>query len=423
VQHLDHSWISRAVALLSALSAMALSACSGHAPAAQGAPPQPQVTVVTLKAQSLGLTRELPGRTNPYLVAEVRPQVNGILKKRLFEEGSVVKAGQTLYEIDDAIYRAQLESAQATLAKAEASVAAADLAAERARELIKIDAVSRQEYDNAISAAGQARADVAAGKAAVANASVNLSYAHLTAPITGRIGKSAVTVGALVTANQSTALATIQQLDPIYVDVNQPSSEWLRLKQEIDSGRARSGVADSPVTIVLADGRTYGLPGKLQFTDVTVDPTTGEFLLRALVPNPKGELLPGMYVRALVDEGVLNSAVLAPQQGIARDPKGNASALVVNSQGVVEARNVRVSRTVGEDWLVEDGLTAGDRLVIEGVQKIQPGMSVKVVETISSPVPGRNAGVSEAPGAGREARSPTDAATVAENAGGSSHAP
>ena len=193
------------------------------------------MTVVTLKAEPLRLKRELPGRTNPYLVAEVRPQVSGILKRRLFEEGSIVKAGQLLYEIDDAIYRAQLESAQATLAKAQASLAAAKLAADRAQELIKIDAVSRQEYDNAISAAGQAQADVAAGKAAVANAAVNLSYAHLTAPISGRIGKSEVTVGALVTADQSTALATIQQLDPIYVDVNQASSEWLRLKQEIEA--------------------------------------------------------------------------------------------------------------------------------------------------------------------------------------------
>jgi membrane fusion protein (multidrug efflux system) len=302
------------------------------------------------------------------------------LKKRLFEEGALVKAGQPLYEIDDAIYRAQLESAQATLAKAEASVAAAKLTAERDQELIKIDAVSKQDNDNAVSAYGQAQADVAAGKAAVANATVNLQYAHLVAPITGRIGKSTVTVGALVTANQDTAMATIQQLDPIYVDVNQASSEWLHLKQEIDSGRAKSGAADSPVTIILSDGRTYGQQGKLQFSDVTVDPTTGDFLLRAIVPNPNDELLPGMYVRAQLDEGVLSSGLLAPQQGIARDPKGNATALVVNAQGKVEPRDVKVSRTIGDQWLVDDGLSSGDRLIVEGLQKVQPGMSVQAIE-------------------------------------------
>jgi membrane fusion protein (multidrug efflux system) len=351
--------------------------------AEHGGPPgdvTPQVTVVTLKSQPVTLTRELPGRTNAYLIAEVRPQVSGILKRRLFEEGAIVKAGQLLYEIDDAIYRAQLESAQATLAKAEATVAAAKLTAERTADLIKIDAVSKQENDNAIAGYGQAVADVAAGKAAVANATVNLNYAHLTAPITGRIGKSAVTVGALVTANQATSMATIQQLDPIYVDVNQASSEWLHLKQEIDSGRAKSGAADSPVTIVLADGRTYDQKGRLQFADVTVDPTTGDFLLRAVVPNPNSELLPGMYVRALLDEGVLSHGVLAPQQGIARDPKGNASALVVNAQGKVEPREVKVSRTIGDQWLVDDGLASGDRLIVEGLQKVQPGMAVKAVE-------------------------------------------
>jgi membrane fusion protein (multidrug efflux system) len=388
----------RSVPAIVGCLALLLAAC-GHAP-----PPgagfgdmTPQVTVVTLKTQPVTLKRELPGRTNAYLVAEVRPQVSGILKKRLFEEGSLVKAGQPLYEIDDAIYRAQLESAQASLAKANASLAAAQLAADRAKELIKIDAVSRQEYDNAISSFGQAQADVAAGKAAVANASVNLSYAHLAAPISGRIGKSTVTVGALVTADQAAAMATIQELDPIYIDVNQSASEWLHLKQEIDSGRARSGGADSPVTVLLSDGRTYGQKGKLQFSDVTVDPTTGDFLLRAIVPNPNGELLPGMYVRALLDEGVLSQGVLAPQQGIARDPKGNATAMVVNAQGKVEPREVKVSRTVGDQWLVDDGLASGDRLIVEGLQKIQPGMPVKAVESAASDVAGDASG---SPGSG-----------------------
>jgi membrane fusion protein, multidrug efflux system len=372
---------NRVLALFALPAMLALAACGGGAPhAAPSGDFTPQVTVVTLKSQSVTLTRELPGRTNAFLVAEVRPQVSGIVKQRLFTEGAIVKAGQPLYELDDAIYRAQLESAQASLAKADATVEAAQLAADRSRELIKIDAVSRQDNDNAIAAFGQAKADVAAAKAAIANATVNLTYAHLVAPISGRIGKSAVTVGALVTANQAAAMATIQQLDPIYVDVNQASSEWLRLKQVIDSGRAQSGAADSPVTIVLADGRTYGQKGRLQFADVTVDPTTGDFLLRAIVPNPNGELLPGMYVRAVLDEGVLSQGVLAPEQGITRDPKGNASALVVNAQGKVEPREVKVSRNIGNQWLVDDGLASGDRLIVEGLQKVQPGMAVKAVE-------------------------------------------
>jgi len=369
-----------AALLLAAL--LQLSACGGGAPPG-GMPPgnfTPQVTVVTLKAQSVTLTRELPGRTNPYLVAEVRPQVSGIVKKRLFTEGALVQAGQPLYELDDAIYRAQLDSAQASLSKAQATLAAAKLAADRSRELIKTDAVSAQDNDNAIAAFGQAQADVSGAKAAVANAAVNLAYAHLVAPISGRIGKSAVTQGALVTADQTAAMATVQTLDPIYVDVNQASSEWLKLKQEIDSGRAQSGAAESPVKIVLADGRTYAHAGRLQFADVTVDPTTGDFSLRAIVPNPNGELLPGMYVRAIVDEGVLPQGVLAPQQGILRDPKGNASALVVSAQGKVEPRAVKVTRTIGDQWLIDEGLAAGDRLIVEGLQKVQPGMAVKAIE-------------------------------------------
>ena len=376
----DHSF--RLAAVLAAVSLLA--ACgsgSGGAPGGMpggGAPPQ--VTVVTLKAEPVTLTREFPGRTNAYLVAEVRPQVSGIVKQRLFTEGAMVKAGQPLYELDDAIYRAQYNSAQASLQKAQATLQAARLAADRSRDLVKIDAVSAQDNDNAIAAFGQAQADVAAGQAAVTNSAVNLAYSHIVAPISGRIGKSAVTQGALVTADQATAMATIQQLDPIYVDVNQASSEWLHLKQEIDSGRAQSGGADSPAKIVLADGRAYEHEGKLQFADVTVDPTTGDFLLRAIVPNPNGVLLPGMYVRALLNEGVLPHGVLAPQQGITHDPKGNASAWIVNKDGKVEPRIVQATRTVGNQWLIDEGLVAGDRLIVEGVQKVQPGMAVKAVE-------------------------------------------
>ena len=345
---------------------------------------KPNVTVVTLKTQPVALTRELPGRTSAFLVADVRPQVNGIIKRRLFEEGSMVRAGQPLYDIDDAIYKAQVDSAAAALKKAEASAVAAQLAAKRARELIKIDAISAQDNENAIASEGQANADVAAARAALDSANVNLAYAHIVAPITGRIGKSLVTQGALATADQSTALATVQQLDPIYIDVNQSSTEWLALKQEIDSGRVKSQGAGTPVRIVLENGTLYQHEGKLQFADVTVDPTTGNFLLRVLVPNPEGLLMPGMYVRAELDEGTLANGVLAPQEGIAHDPKGDATALVVDAQGKVQERKVNVTREVGNAWLVDDGLSAGDKLIVAGLQKVQPGMTVQPVEAPSS---------------------------------------
>lgn len=340
----------------------------------------PQVTVVTLKAGPVALTRELPGRTSAYLISEVRPQVNGIVKRRLFTEGAYVKAGQSLYEIDDALYQAQYQNAQATLQKAQAGLQVAQLAANRAAELVKQGLISKQDNDNAVAALGQARADVAAGEAAVATAKVNLNYAHIESPISGRIGGSSVTPGALVTANQATALATVTQLDPIYVDVNQSSSEWLSFKREVEAGRVQARGSGTPAKIVLQDGSEYSHEGKLQFADVTVDPSTGNLMLRVVVPNPDGLLMPGMYVRAVVNEGVLPNGVLAPQQGVTRDPKGAATALVVDKNNKVELRNVRVSRTVGDQWLVEDGLAAGDRVIVEGVQKVQPGMSVNPVE-------------------------------------------
>jgi membrane fusion protein (multidrug efflux system) len=345
----------------------------------------PQVLVVTLKTQPVTLTRELPGHTSAYLMAEVRPQVTGIIKSRLFTEGALVKAGQPLYNLDDALYRAQYNSAQAALQKAEATLVAARATAARSAQLLKTDAVSAQDNDNAIAALGQAQADVAAAKAAVDSGAVNLAYAHLVSPISGRIGKSAVTPGALVTADQSTAMATVQQLDPIYVDVSQSSSEWLQLRAEIASGRVQSTGAGTPTRIVLENGRPYEHEGKMQFADVTVDPTTGSFLLRVVVPNADNVLMPGMYVRAMIDEGVLPNGLLAPQAGISRDIKGNATALVVGKDGKVEIREVRVSRSVGNDWLVDDGLAAGDRLIVEGVQKVQPGMMVQAVEQQSAP--------------------------------------
>jgi len=361
--------------------------CGTRGPAGD-APQAPQpVTVVTLRAQPVTLTRELPGRTSAYLVADVRPQATGIVKKRLFTEGGTVKAGETLYELDAAMYRAQYQNSEAAVAKAEAALEKARVTARRFAELVKTGAVSSQDNDTAVAALGQAQADVAAAKAELDTSRVSLAYTHVTAPIGGRIGKSAVTAGALVVASQSAALATIQQLDPIYVEVSQSSSEWLRLRQAIDDGRLKSGGAGTSVAIMLEDGRRYSHDGRLQFADVTVDPGTGSFALRAIVPNPDNVLLPGMYVTAVLDEGMRNDGVLVPQRGIARDPKGGATALVVGKENTVEVRSVHVSRTIGDQWLVEDGLTAGDRVIIEGLQKVQPGMRVVANEATAATPP------------------------------------
>jgi membrane fusion protein (multidrug efflux system) len=371
---------SRPYSILAAISLGLMLAACGQKNAAQYGGPIQQVTVVTLKPQPVPLTRELPGRTAAYLVAEVRPQVSGIVKQRLFTEGAFVRAGQPLYELDDAPYRAQYNNAKAALQKAEATVVVTKSTAKRDADLIKIDAVSEQDNDNAVAAWRQSEADVAAAQAAVDSAAVNLAYAHIVSPITGRIGKSSVTQGALVTQNQTDAMATVQQLDPIYVDVNQSSSEWLQLRQEVESGRLEGGGAGTAAKIVLENGTEYGHEGKLQFADVTVDPTTGQLLLRAIVPNPDHMLMPGMYVRAIIREGVMPNGLLAPQQGIARDPKGNATALVVDAENKVETREVKVVRTIGDQWLVDGGLSSGDRLIIEGLQKVQPGMQVQPVE-------------------------------------------
>ena len=358
-----------------------LAACgAGHSQGDGPAAQVPQVVVVTLKSQPVNLTRELPGRARAFLVAEVRPQVSGIVKRRMFTEGGMVKAGEPLYELDDAIYRAQYASAQAALRKAQATLHAAAMAARRSRQLVDSRVISAQDNENAIAAEDQAQAEVGIAQAAVESGRVNLAYAHIVAPISGHIGKSSVTQGALVTANQAEALAAIQQLDPIYVEVNQPSSNWLTLKQAIEAGRARSGEAGATAKILLENGTAYGYDGKVQFSDVTVDPATGSFLLRAIVPNPKLLLLPGMYVRALISEGALTDGVLVPQQAVTRDPKGNASALVVAKNGTVGSSVVHVSRTIEDQWLVDDGLAAGDRVIVEGAQKVTPGMAVAAVE-------------------------------------------
>lgn len=377
--------VRSAIIALGCAAAAMLSACGDAQSQTEAQGAAPEVSVVTLKKQPVTLTRELPGRARAFLVAEVRPQVGGIVKRRLFTEGGFVKAGQPLYELDDASYRAQYESAQASLRRAQATLHAAQLAARRSRELIRISAISAQDNETVIAAEAQARADVGVAQAAVDSTRVDLARAHIVAPISGRIGKSNVTEGALVTANQAEALALIQQLDPMYVEVNQPSNNWLTLKQAIDAGRVQSDEKGAPVKVLLENGTTYAHEGKLEFADVTVDPATGNVLLRAIVPNPDALLLPGMYVRALVTEGVSREAVLAPQQGITRDPKGNASALVVGKDGKVGERGVQVSRTVGDQWLVEGGLAAGDRVIVEGVQKVAPGTAVQAVEYAAAP--------------------------------------
>lgn len=345
------------------------------------------VTVVTLKASTVTLTRELPGRTSAFLVSDVRPQANGIVKERLFAEGAVVKAGQTLYRLDDAVYRAQYDSSVAALARAEATLVSSRLAAKRSAELVKIEAVSTQDNENAIAALGQAEADAASAKAAVASARVNLDYTRISAPIGGRIGKSTVTPGALVVANQAAALATVQQLDPIYVEVSQSSAEWLKLRRAMDAGKLAAGGAGTRVGVVFEDGTKFPGEGRLEFADVTVDPGTGSFVLRAIVPNPEYRLLPGMFVTAVVNEGTLSDAILAPQQGIAHDPKGAATALVVGAEDKAELRPVVARRTIGDQWLVESGLKAGDRLIVEGLQKVHPGSPVQATERGSESAP------------------------------------
>jgi membrane fusion protein (multidrug efflux system) len=359
---------------------LGVAACSPKGPPSEGQGQSPvPVTVVTLVPQTVTLTRELPGRVVPSLVAEVRPQVNGIVARRLFTEGSLVKAGQPLYQIEDATYRADSETAAAGLGRAEASLLTAQLNTPRTAELLKIGAISKQDAERAAAVLRQAEADVQAARAAVARAAVVLGYARITAPISGRIGKSSVTQGALVTANQDAALAIVQQLDPVYVDVTQSSVELLELRRSLAAGRLQ-GARNLPVRILLEDGSLHEQEGELAFSDVTVDPSTGSFSLRVIVPNPRHMLLPGMYVRAVVGDGERENALLAPQQGVTRDPKGHTTAMVVSKEGKAEMRTITVSRTVGDRWLVEEGLAAGDRIIVEGLQKVRPDAPVQAIE-------------------------------------------
>ena len=377
------------------LAAAALAGIVGATTGCRTAPPPkitPEVSYQTLTPGRAVLTTELPGRTTPFLVAEIRPQVNGLIQKRLFQEGADVKAGNSLYQIDPAPYKAALDQATAALAVAEASLPAAQSRAERLKNLAAIHAVGQQEADEAAAAHKQAIANVAASRAAVESARINLSHTPITAPISGRVGMSSVTVGALVTAYQGIALTTVQQLDPIYVDVTQSSADLLGLRRRLESGRLRSG-GDSArkVKLILEDGSLYPLEGKLQFRDVTVDPSTGAVTLRMVFPNPRHILLPGMFVRAVVEDGVDDRAILAMQQGVTRNAKGEAVALVIDPSGKVEQRILTVDRALGDKWLVTAGLAGGDRLVVEGGQKVRPGMTVKAVPFAgpgTAPTPG-----------------------------------
>jgi membrane fusion protein (multidrug efflux system) len=360
---------------------LVLAGCGRQSAAVAKEPPAPpEVGVVTIEPQRVALTTDLPGRTSAYLIAEVRPQVSGIIQKRLFTEGADVKAGEVLYQIDPASYQAAYNNAKAALDRAQANLLPARLKSERYGELVKINAVSQQDYDDVSAALKQAEADVEAGKAALETAGINLAYTKVTAPISGRIGRSSVTNGALVTANQPAALSTIQQLSPIYVDVAQSSADLLRLEREMASGIMKSsGAAQARVKLLLEDGSVYPLPGTLKFSEVTVDQSTGSITLRAVFPNPKQILLPGMFVRAVIEEGVNEHAILVPQRGVTRNPAGDAMVMVVGSGEKAEPRVIKVVRTVGDNWLVSDGLKAGDRVILDGLQKARPGTPVKAV--------------------------------------------
>lgn len=365
-------------AVLCMLLSLMLLACEEGGKGAPGSSGPREVVIIKLEPRREVYTTALAGRIASFQVAEVRPQVGGILQQRLFTEGADVKAGQALYQIDPATYEAALDSAQAALMKAEANVTPARLKAERFRELLAIKAVSKQEYDDAQAAFKQAEADVAVNRAAVKTSRINLEYTKVRSPISGRIGKSAFTPGALVTANQAQALTSVRQLDPVYVDITQSSQDLLRLRAQFTNGELRSAAEEAPVRLKLENGAMYPHEGRLQFTDVSVDESTGMVSLRALFPNPEHILLPGMYVRAVIAEGVDENALLVPQRALRRDPKGQASVLLVDGGGKVDVRLVDVGRTVGDSWQVLSGLKPGDRVIVEGGQNVRPGMSVKI---------------------------------------------
>ena len=359
---------------------LALSAC-GKGGGQQGFGNRtPTVGVVTIRYQQALLTAELAGRTSPYREADVRPQINGIVKAQLFEQGTTVRAGQPLYQIDPAPYQAAVDSAKGSLANAQATLATAKAKAQRYSLLLKQNAIAPQDYDDTQAVWKQAQASVETAAAALQSAKINLGYTTITAPISGRIGRSLVTVGALVTANQTNLLATVDTLDPIYVDINQSTTELLALRNAIASGQLSGGTKESArVSLTLEDGSSYPLTGTLQVSEVSVDPNTGAVVLRAVFPNPNGILLPGMYVRARITEGVDRRAILAPQQGVSRNEKGDPTALVVDSKSIVRLRVLQAPRAIGSFWLVTQGLAPGDRVIVDGLQNARPGQPVHAV--------------------------------------------
>lgn len=360
---------------LPAVALLSLAACgqSGQQQPGQGAPPP--VGYVIVREQPVMLTSELPGRTTAYETSDVRPQVNGIVTARLFQEGDMVSKGQPLYRIDPAPYQAQVANARAALAKAQAAIASSAALARRYGELVKINAISRQDYENALTSAAQARADVAAQQAALRSATIDLARTTIRAPISGRIGRSIYTTGALVTASQADALTTISRLDPIYVDIQQSSADLLKLRQQILSGQVASE-GQARVKLKLEDGSIYGPEGTLRFADVTVDPNTGSQTIRAQFANPNGLLQPGMYVRAQLAQGTQLQGMLVPQRGVGRDERGNATALVVGQGNKVEPRVIKTERVIGDAWLVTSGLKPGDKVIVEGAMMLRPGMPV-----------------------------------------------
>jgi membrane fusion protein (multidrug efflux system) len=351
--------------------------CGGGKAGGPVAPPVPEVGVLTVQPAHASLETELPGRTSPYRIAEVRPQIGGIVQKRLFTEGAEVAAGAPLYQIDPATYRAAESGARAGLAAAEAQAANARLLADRAESLIASRMISLQDHDNALAARRRADAEVAVAKAALEAAQINLAYTTIRAPIAGRTGRSVVSEGALVKAVQDDALTTVQQLDPIYVDVTQSSAELLRLQRELGAGRLKAEGGQAKVTLTLEDGTAYAQEGRLQFAEATVDRGTGSVLLRAVFPNPRRELLPGMFVRARVAQGTIDDALLLPQGGVTRNARGEAVVLLVDDKGLVSDRVIHTGRVIGNQWLVTEGLRSGDRVIVEGLQKAKPGMTVR----------------------------------------------
>ncbi|MBU1288678.1 MAG: efflux RND transporter periplasmic adaptor subunit [Alphaproteobacteria bacterium] len=390
-------------ALLATALFGAVAACgpSGQETAPQ-APPAPAVDIMVVHKTSVESTRELPGRARAYREAEIRPQVTGLIQSRLFTEGQMVTAGQALYQIDAAEYAATVNSAKAALQRAEATAEAARQTASRYQRLSEINAVSRENYDQAVAAQRQAEADVAMQKATVQSASINLARTKVTSPIAGQIGRSTVTPGALVTANQATALANVLQLDPIYIDLTAGSSKIQEWKRDVAEGRIQSTDGESvDVKINLENGTVYSEPGRLEFSEVSVDETAGSVIIRAVVPNPEGLLLPGMYLNASFSAGAYENVYVLPQAAVSRDAKGNPTAMVASAENTVEVRNLTIIEASGSDWIVSEGLEDGDRLIVSGFQKIQPGGSV----TINQPMAETAGGVQQ-PGADMAAGKP-----------------